>query len=83
MVYCGMQRLKGYRRKHTETVSKQMIRYTIEGVQHDKMVKTQVEPETVYKGNQELYRTGQTLGAWNRPACEGRYADSPITNTLF
>ena len=62
---------------------KRMIRYTIEGVQHDKMVKTQVEPETVYKEIKNYIELVKTLVRGTDLPAKEDMLDSPITNTLF
>ena len=58
-------------------------RYTIEGVQHDKMVKTQVEPETVYKEIKNYIELVKTLVRGTDLPAKEDMLDSPITNTLF
>ena len=71
--------LEGISEKAHRDRIKRMIRYTIEGVQRDKMMKTQVEPETVYK---EIKNYKTLVRGTDLPAKEDML-DSPITNTLF
>ena len=70
------------REAHRDRI-KRMIRYTIEGVQHDKMVKTQVEPETVYKEIKNYIELVKTLVRGTDLPAKEDMLDSPITNTLF